>query len=1030
MTTDLKTLWTSGETATTTSAAAMSPTRDDDLSLLGRLDGEFVLRITAGPQCGRLVRLSSAKCTIGSAPFCTLRLHGPEVQPVHCVILHGRGRSVVRRWSDATLLNDRTFDDLPLAAGDRLSVGPIELQVVELPGKKLQEALGAFKRFGKELQADRDRVGDLKGRLDLANRQGRRRLRAAVAKLRKYQMRLAEAEGRRRLQTEEQAQLSLERARLETLQREVQTRLEESDRRRGTLAAEEKLLLEQAERMRTLAKQSSQDREAAQEALAQRRAELAAAEARLQEQLASAAAQVANAQTEAARLQAVDADLTRRAAELEQQSQAHAERMARDAARICDLESREEQLTQALAELQQSRNEITGRTAELGALAAELTVREANIARMSTQQASTITARDQSAADREAALAREAADLERRRALLNEREQAWTGREEALARHDATRLAAERALVERSAEVEAGEQLLSKRNQELAAREQELQAQKQELQTQKQELQAQKQELLTQKQELAVQGQSLAAKRAAWEVEMQKAAEAAAAMVAASPETSASTDSATDALLETRRQEIEALAAELESRTVALQTQEAEVHAAAAAIAAQAAAAEERAAAAEARAAELAAQAELLDRRAGDVDAKSSQLAENAAKIAEQQNALAARRTEIEQRAAEAAERCEALKRHWNELIAREQVLDRRSEELATRPAIVDASPGPEAPKSELLAAEEPLMIEPSAAVPSLVESEDAASDDAGDMADEQDESRNESTSILGDDATDSSCEADETTLVAEEVEAEHEEEAEVVPSATSAGSESAADVLRRLGLAAVLDDDAPSAVPSQVSSPMPAPAPVAKPAPVPAAAAHGEHSEEDGLNDYMAQLFQRLGVRNSEMAANSTPPPSSSIGHISTPTRPTMAAPAPKPVEKAPQAPLQAAEFKARSVAAERTTDLSALRELCNVNARAAVANHQIKTSEKASRWKGFVAAGTGLISLAACGATLLGYPHALPVAVGGLATMLFFASKSLRLRSSAKKTTRSLDDVLQRSAAKLRDGAEKSND
>ncbi len=295
MTTDLKTPWTPGETSTTSSAATMLPTRDDDLSLLGRLDGEFVLRITAGPQCGRLVRLSSAKCTVGSAPFCTLRLHGADVQPVHCVILHGRGRSVVRRWSDATLLNDRTFDDMPLAAGDRLSVGPIELQVVELPGKKLHEALGAVKRFGKELQADRGRLGDLKGRLDLANRQGRRRLRAAVAKLRKYQMRLAEAEGRRRLQTEEQAQLALERTRLEALDREVQARLAECERRRETLAAEEKLLLEQAERMRTLAKQSSQDREAAQEALTQRRAELAAAEARLQEQLAQAAALEAGA---------------------------------------------------------------------------------------------------------------------------------------------------------------------------------------------------------------------------------------------------------------------------------------------------------------------------------------------------------------------------------------------------------------------------------------------------------------------------------------------------------------------------------------------------------------------------------------------------------------------------------------------------------------------------------------------------------------------------------------------------------------
>ncbi len=70
------------------------------------------------------------------------------------------------------------------------------------------------------------------------------------------------------------------------------------------------------------------------------------------------------------------------------------------------------------------------------------------------------------------------------------------------------------------------------------------------------------------------------------------------------------------------------------------------------------------------------------------------------------------------------------------------------------------------------------------------------------------------------------------------------------------------------------------------------------------------------------------------------------------------------------------------------------------------------------------------GLVGLGACGCTWLGYHQALPAAVGGLAAMVIFGAKSIRLRRSAKKTTRSLDDVLQRSAAKLRDGAEKSAD
>ena len=40
---------------------------------------------------------------------------------------------VVRRWSPDTLLNGCQFTDAPLNPGDRLSIGPIELEVV-LPG--------------------------------------------------------------------------------------------------------------------------------------------------------------------------------------------------------------------------------------------------------------------------------------------------------------------------------------------------------------------------------------------------------------------------------------------------------------------------------------------------------------------------------------------------------------------------------------------------------------------------------------------------------------------------------------------------------------------------------------------------------------------------------------------------------------------------------------------------------------------------------------------------------------------------------
>jgi hypothetical protein len=74
--------------------------------------------------------LSASKCSIGSASDDTLRLFGAGVAPAHCLILRGRDQTVVRSWGAATRLNDRPFSDAPLKIGDRLGVGPLELEVV------------------------------------------------------------------------------------------------------------------------------------------------------------------------------------------------------------------------------------------------------------------------------------------------------------------------------------------------------------------------------------------------------------------------------------------------------------------------------------------------------------------------------------------------------------------------------------------------------------------------------------------------------------------------------------------------------------------------------------------------------------------------------------------------------------------------------------------------------------------------------------------------------------------------------------
>lgn len=98
--------------------------------LLGTRRDEIVLRVCGGARDGQIVRLTSNKCAVGSAENCTLRLRGAGVRPVHCLILRGAERTVIRSWSPDTRLNGRAFEDAQLLTGDRISIGPVEFDVV------------------------------------------------------------------------------------------------------------------------------------------------------------------------------------------------------------------------------------------------------------------------------------------------------------------------------------------------------------------------------------------------------------------------------------------------------------------------------------------------------------------------------------------------------------------------------------------------------------------------------------------------------------------------------------------------------------------------------------------------------------------------------------------------------------------------------------------------------------------------------------------------------------------------------------
>jgi FHA domain len=82
---------------------------------------------------GELLELPRGKTTVGSSPRCNLRIQHPGVHPLHCLIVHGPDGLSVRRWATDTHLNGLPFDDAPLAAGDCLLLGSVELELLKSP---------------------------------------------------------------------------------------------------------------------------------------------------------------------------------------------------------------------------------------------------------------------------------------------------------------------------------------------------------------------------------------------------------------------------------------------------------------------------------------------------------------------------------------------------------------------------------------------------------------------------------------------------------------------------------------------------------------------------------------------------------------------------------------------------------------------------------------------------------------------------------------------------------------------------------
>lgn len=96
------------------------------------LEAGMLLRIQAKDYPPQEVHIRSPRCSIGSGQNCTLRLVAKGVEPLHCVIVRSDRQARVERAAPGAWLNHREFHSAPFQPGDRLQVGPIEIQLVGL----------------------------------------------------------------------------------------------------------------------------------------------------------------------------------------------------------------------------------------------------------------------------------------------------------------------------------------------------------------------------------------------------------------------------------------------------------------------------------------------------------------------------------------------------------------------------------------------------------------------------------------------------------------------------------------------------------------------------------------------------------------------------------------------------------------------------------------------------------------------------------------------------------------------------------
>ncbi len=95
------------------------------------LHPSVLFRLVGTQHEGQLLRIRQKKFTVGSSLGCTLALRSPHVHPLHGMFLRSERGLLFRAMASDTRVNGEAISDCWLSPGDRLSMGSIDLEVLE-----------------------------------------------------------------------------------------------------------------------------------------------------------------------------------------------------------------------------------------------------------------------------------------------------------------------------------------------------------------------------------------------------------------------------------------------------------------------------------------------------------------------------------------------------------------------------------------------------------------------------------------------------------------------------------------------------------------------------------------------------------------------------------------------------------------------------------------------------------------------------------------------------------------------------------